>query len=260
MQAAPRSLTVVSDVVDEHARVQRRALRLEWATIAWNVVEVFVAIGLGIAAGSLALIAFGLDSVIEIWASVVVVWHVSRREQTRRRTARALGLVSLAFYALGLFLIVVSTERVISGARPDDSPIGIGYLAATVVVMFTLAHLKATVGAQLGDHPLASEARMTLLDGCLAFGILAALVARTALGWAWADALAAGVVGVLALLEGRENHIEARKLGASDIDGVGVDRIVAPPPRTEPRHGLPGSARGRPGSAPSTRDVTRRWR
>lgn len=206
------------DAVDEHARARRRALRLEWVTITWNILEVLVTIGLGIAAGSLALVAFGLDSVIEVWASAVVVWHVSHSQRTRRRTARALHLVGLAFYALGLFLLLVSTERLVSGARPDDSPIGIGYLAMTVIVMLVLARLKATTSAQLGDHPLASEARMTLLDGFLALGILTALLANAALGWWWADALTAGAIGALALLEGHKNRMEARELRAANVD------------------------------------------
>lgn len=186
-------------------------------TIAWNAVEVFVTIGLGIAARSLALVAFGLDSIIEIWASMVVLWHVSRPEQTTQRTARALRLVAGAFFSLGVFLLVVAIVRVSSGAHADSSPIGIAYLAVTVVVMLTLARLKAATGRTLGDHPLSSEARMTLLDGFLALAILAALVVNAWLGWWWADPIAAGVVGVLALIEGNDNRTEAAEMRASAV-------------------------------------------
>lgn len=182
----------------------RRGLRLEWITIAWNAAEVFVTVGMGVAAGSLALIAFGLDSLVEIFASLVVVWQLKGDQADSARVTRALRLVGVAFLVLGVFLIVVAAARVISGARPDESPIGIVYLAITVVVMLTLARLKDRTGAHLGNVTLQAEARVTYLDAVLAFGILAALAANALLGWWWADSLSAALIGVLALVEARE--------------------------------------------------------
>ena len=184
---------------------ERRAVRLEWLTVAWNAVEVFVTIGLGVAAGSLALIAFGLDSVVEIFASLVVLWQMRGDTASARRIALALRLVAGAFLVLGVILIVTALVRLLAGVEPQESPVGVAYLAATVMVMLGLARAKAALGARLGNHPLAAEARMTLLDAFLASLILLALVLNLALGWWWADALAALFVGVLAISEGREN-------------------------------------------------------
>lgn len=192
---------------------ERRAVRLEWVTVAWNAVEVFVTIGLGVAAGSLALIAFGLDSVVEIFASLVVLWQLRGDTASPRRIALALRLVAGAFLVLGVILIVTASVRLLGGVEPDESPLGIAYLAATVVVMLGLARAKGALGAQLGNHPLAAEARMTLLDGFLAGLILVALVLNLVSGWWWADALAAAFVGVLALSEGRENLQAAAEVG-----------------------------------------------
>jgi divalent metal cation (Fe/Co/Zn/Cd) transporter len=189
-------------------------VRLEWLTVAWNVAEVGITIGLGVAAGSLALVAFGLDAVVEIFASLVVLWQLRGDTASPARIARALRLVAVAFLALGLLLLVTATIRLVGGEPVKESPIGVGYLAATVVVMLSLARTKGSLGADLGNHPLAAEARMTRLDGFLAALILLALVLNLAIGWWWADALAAMSVGVLALLEARENLEEATQVAA----------------------------------------------
>lgn len=191
-----------------------RGVRLEVVTIAWNAGEVFVTVGLGIAANSLALVAFGLDSLVEIFASVVVLVHLRDPERTdTRRAARALRRVGLAFVALAVVLAASATTRLALGSRPDESPIGIGYLAATIVVMLLLARGKAAVGRSLGDHPLAAEARMTLLDAALASAVLAALALEVIGGWWWADPLAALAVATVALAEGRE-HLGIARSGS----------------------------------------------
>lgn len=195
----------------------RRAVRLEWLTIAWNVAEVFITIGLGVAAGSLALVAFGLDSLVEIWASVTVIHHL-RRDRTGsapRPPAHALRRVAAAFAVLAVFLLVAASVRLVTGARPDDSPIGIGYLAGTVLVMLALARAKAAIGRDLGDTPLSAESRMTFLDACLAASVLAALVLDATLGWWWLDPLAAMIVGGAAAVEARENFRLAAREQAS---------------------------------------------
>ena len=180
---------------------QRRALRLEFATIAWNAIEVFVTIGLGIAAGSLALIGFGLDSLVEIFASAVVLWHL-RGTADREQTQRALRLVAFAFFTLAAVLLAGAARDLLTDHRAGESPIGIAYLAVTAVVMFALAFAKRRVSADLDNHPLSHEARVTMLDGALATGILLALAANSAFDWWWADPLAAAVVAIVAISEG----------------------------------------------------------
>ncbi len=194
----------------ERDRLQKLGLRLEWGTIAWNLGEAFVTVGLGIAAGSIALIAFGLDSLIEVFASAVVVWHVRDLDDldpTRNRTA--LRLISLAFVALGVALFAGATVRLASSARPDESPWGIAYMALAAAVMLALAVAKRRVADKLDNAPLRAEAGITFLDGLLASGILLALILNAALGWWWADPLAAIAVALVALNEGREHWIEA---------------------------------------------------
>jgi divalent metal cation (Fe/Co/Zn/Cd) transporter len=178
-----------------------RAILLEYATIAWNVLEVGVTIALGVAATSLALVAFGLDSLVEIGASSAVIWQLRRRDGARAAT-RALGVVGASFFALAAVLLTGSVASLIEGRRPDDSVPGVVYLAITALVMFSLAFGKRRLARELGEHPLAHEARVTFLDGCLATGVLLALVVNLALGWWWADAIAAAAVGVAALPEG----------------------------------------------------------
>ena len=187
--------------------LRRRGLRLEYATIAWNVTEAFLTIALGIAAGSIALVAFGLDSIIEVFASSVVVWH--ERHPQGHRTRRSLQLIGASFVVLAGFLAVGAIARLAAGAVPDESPFGIAYLALTVVVMFSLARAKGATGRALDSEPLMAEARVTYLDAALAAAVLASLVLFAAFEWWWVDAVAALVVAVAALSEGRESFREA---------------------------------------------------
>jgi len=172
--------------------LRRRGVRLEWATNGWNTMEVVVTISLGVQAGSLALIAFGLDSVVEIFASTVVI----------RSVHRSLRLIAIAFWVLAGFLIVMSVRGLVRGDRPDSSPLGVGYLALTAFAMFGLARLKRTTAAEMGSEPLQAEAAMTFLDGCLSTGILVALLLNTWFGWWWTDAAAALLVAGFAINEG----------------------------------------------------------
>lgn len=196
---------------DERNRLQRLGLRLEWATIAWNLGEAMITVALGIAAGSLALIGFGGDSLIEVFASAVVVWHVRDLDHLDLggRSRTAVRLIALAFAALGVVLIVGAVQRLVSGTRPDASPWGIAYLALAATVMFVLAYAKRRIADRLDNAPLRAEAGITLLDGFLASGILVALILTAAFGWWWADPLAAVAIGLVALHEAWEHWEEA---------------------------------------------------
>jgi divalent metal cation (Fe/Co/Zn/Cd) transporter len=191
--------------------LRRRGLRLEWATNGWNALEVLVTISLGVQAGSLALIAFGLDSVVEIFASMVVIRNLrdDRHDPGDRRVHRSLRLIAVAFWVLAAFLVVISLRGLIRANRPDSSPLGVGYLTLTALTMFSLARLKRATADQLGSEPLRAEAAMTFLDGCLSTGILTALVLNAWLGWWWTDAAAALLVAGFAVNEGVEHWRES---------------------------------------------------
>lgn len=184
--------------------LRRQGVRLEWATNGWNLMEVVVTITLGVAAGSLALIAFGLDSVVEIFASTVVIRNLrdDRQDPGDRRVHRSLRLIAIAFWLLAAFLTVMSIRGLVRGDRPDSSPVGVVYLAVTALVMFGLSRLKRTTAEKMGSETLRAEAAMTFLDGCLSAGILTALVLNAEFGWWWADAAAALLVAVFAVNEG----------------------------------------------------------
>ena len=203
----------------DHTRekLEARGLRLEYATIAWNAAEMVIAIGLGIAARSLALVAFGLDTMVELFASGVVVWHLRHPgRDSDRITARALRLVSGAFFVLAVVVTVGAIWALATESTPDESPLGIGYLALTAVVMLSLGAAKRSTGRRLESEPLAAEARMSIIDAALAFGVLIGLAANVLFGWWWADPAAALLVAVAAAREGFENLEEASELSPTD--------------------------------------------
>lgn len=204
-------------MTDERSALQRRAIRLEYATIIWNVGEAVLTISLGIAAGSLALVGFGTDSIIEVFASLVVVWHIApgHAVDEPRRTERALRLVAVAFAVLAIVLIAVSIRDLATGREPGESMFGIVYLAVTALVMFGLAVAKRRTADALDSAPLRSEAAVTFLDGTLAAATMFGLVLHAVFGLWWADAAAALLVGFAAANEAREAWSEAETYRAA---------------------------------------------
>lgn len=191
----------------------RRAVRLQYTTILWNVGEALITLALGITAGSLALIGFGSDSLIEIFASLVVLWHL-RGEAHRHRTGRALRLVGAAFVLLALTLGAFAVRDLWMGRVPEESWPGIVFMAVTAGVMFWLAFAKRRAAFDLSSEPFRAEAEMSFLDGLLSLGTLGGLLLNAVLGWWWADPLAGILIAGIALREARENFEEASQVTA----------------------------------------------
>ena len=187
---------------DDRARLLRRGFALEWITLGWNLVGVGVLAVAAVAARSVALAGFGLDSLIEIGASTVVIWQLSGGGEERQR--RALRLIGVAFVGLALYLAVQSAWVLASGHHAGHSPVGIAWTAITAAVMFSLAYGKDRTGAALENRVLRTEGRVTLIDGILAAAVLLGLVLNAAAGWWWADPLAAYVLAYYAAREARE--------------------------------------------------------
>ncbi|HVW46769.1 MAG TPA: hypothetical protein VHA76_06940, partial [Solirubrobacterales bacterium] len=162
---------------DRPARSQllRRGIRLEAMTLGWNLVGVFVVLFAAFAAGSVALASFGLDSAIEILASTVVIWHL-RDAADGRRERRALSVIGWAFVGLAIYVTAQAAYTLIAGDRPHHSALGIGWTAATFVVMLVLAAAKGRVGRALGNVTLETESRVTVIDAYLAGAVLVGLV------------------------------------------------------------------------------------
>jgi divalent metal cation (Fe/Co/Zn/Cd) transporter len=179
----------------------RRGLTLEYLTLGWNVVGTGVSILAALAAGSVALAGFGLDSLIEIGASTVVIWQLNQRDRTRER--RALRLIGGAFIALALYIAAQATYTLIAAQHPHESLLGIAWTAVTCLVMLALAAGKARTGGALENPVLLTEGRVTLIDGYLAGAILSGLALNAASGWWWADPLAGLVIVFYGLREGR---------------------------------------------------------
>lgn len=183
------------------AALLRRGFALEYATLAWNVVGVAVLAIAATGSRSVALIGFGLDSLIEIGTSAVVVWELSGKGADRQR--RALYLIGWSFTALAFYLAVQSTVALASGHRAEHSTLGIVWTAVTAAVMFALAAGKTRTGAALDNPVLRTEGRVTLIDGLLAAAVLLGLVLGAALGWWWADPIAGYVLVYYAAKEAR---------------------------------------------------------
>ncbi len=184
------------------AALLRRGFVLEYVTLGWNVAGIIILAIAAVSARSVALAGFGLDSLIEIGASTVVVWELSGAGQERQR--RGLRLIGYAFTALALYLLVQSTLVLATGYHPGHSLLGIIWTAVTAVAMFALAAGKATTGRALGNPVLRTEGRVTMIDGILALAVLLGLDLNAALGWWWADPAAGYVLVYYAAREATE--------------------------------------------------------
>ncbi len=185
------------------ARLVRRALRLEYFTITWNVIEGMVAIGAGIAAGSIALVGFGFDSSIEGFAASVVVWQL-RGAQHEEREQRALRLIAVTFFILAGYVVFESVRDLVTNSEPETSTIGIAVAIVSLIVMPTLGFAKKRVAEQMGSQVMRADAAETFLCAWLSVILLAGLVLNATVGWWWAAPLAALGIAALAIREGRE--------------------------------------------------------
>lgn len=187
---------------DEHDRLTRRGLWLEYASMAWMTVEAAVAITAGIAASSIALIAFGLDSVIEFAAAVIVVSQL--RSGNGQREQRAVQVVGVTFFLLAAYLVIESIGDLIGQARPGSSAAGMIVAAAALLVMPLLALAKQRTGQALDNQTLITDAAESKLCALTSGAALLGVGLNAWLGWWWADPAAALVIAALAVREGLE--------------------------------------------------------
>jgi divalent metal cation (Fe/Co/Zn/Cd) transporter len=179
---------------------------LAWAGITWHLVEFAIALGAGIAAGSIALVGFGADSLIEALAGVVVVWlFTGRRLGSQAAERRAQQLVAASFVVLALYVAVESIRTLAVGHHPDPSWVGIGLAAFTAPTMPLLATVKRRIGRSLHSAATVKEASQTQLCAYLSVALLVGLLANALAGWWWADPAAAFVIAGVAAKEGRES-------------------------------------------------------
>jgi divalent metal cation (Fe/Co/Zn/Cd) transporter len=186
------------------ARLRRRGFWLEYATMAWMVAEAAVAITAGLIAASIALVGFGLDSVIELLSAVIVIWQLRGEVAGQDRETRAVRLIGLTFFALAAYLTVQSVSDLATAARPGQSLLGLAVTAAALVVMPVLALAKRRTGQALGNRTLVADSAETAFCAFTSAAALLGVGLNAWLGWWWADPAAALVIAALAVKEGIE--------------------------------------------------------
>ena len=170
----------------------RYGLRLEYMTLAWNVIGIAILVYAIYNAKSVALVGFGLDSLIEIGASMVVIWELTGTNKNREKTA--LRLIAGAFFSLALYILFQSVRTLFLHICPDTSSVGMLWLVLTFIVMVLLARAKRKAGEQLSNPVLLTEGQVTLVDAYLAFCVLVGLALNALWSWWWADPLAGLVI------------------------------------------------------------------
>ena len=191
---------------EQRAQLQRRARLLAWGGNAWHLVEFGIAVGAGIAAGSIALIGFGADSLIEAFAGLVVVWlFTGRRLGSATAERRSQQMIAVSFFVLAAYVGIESVRDLISGHHPGVSWVGIGLASFTAPTMPLLARAKRNVGRQLNSSATVKEGAQNMLCAYLSLALLAGLLANALVGWWWADPAAALAIAGVALKEGRES-------------------------------------------------------
>src|SRR3954451_9079174 len=200
--------TVPLLVIEDPARLrlERRAKLLAWVGGGWHGIEAAIAVGAGLAAGSIALVGFGADSLIEAVAGFVVLWlFTGARRGSAHAERRAQQLIAISFYLLAAYVAVESVLTLAGGDHPGVSWVGIGLAAFTAATMPPLAIAKARVGEALHSSATKSEGRQNMLCAYLSVGLLVGLGGNALLGLWWLDPAVALLISVVAVHEGRES-------------------------------------------------------
>jgi divalent metal cation (Fe/Co/Zn/Cd) transporter len=186
----------------DRTRWRRTARVLAWATIAWNSLEAIVAIASGAEARSIALVGFGLNSIVEVGSALVVVWQFSGADVEREQ--RALKLIAGSFFVFAAYVTGQAIWDLVERSAPSESVPGIVLAALSLMVMPVLAIAKRRVGRRMSSRTVVADGGQTMLCSYLSAVLLVGLVANATLGWWWADPIAALVIAALAVREGRE--------------------------------------------------------
>ncbi len=194
----------MATAVADRYQLERRARTLAWVGNAWHLIEFAIALAAGIAASSVALVAFGIDSLIELAAGGVIIWlFTGGRGASHNAERRAQQMIAVSFYGLALY-VVIGSLHAFSGAHPEASWVGIGLALVTAPTMPILAHAKRRVGQRLGSRATQSEGQQNMLCAYLSVALLVGLAANALFGFWWADPLAGLVIAAAAVREGRE--------------------------------------------------------
>ncbi|MCR1784029.1 cation transporter [Nocardioides carbamazepini] len=188
---------------DRRRRLVRRAQLLATASVAYNVVEAVIAVSAGLVAGSVALVGFGLDSVVEVSSGLIILWQF-RHPLPESRERRALRLMAFSFFALAAYVGVESMRALAGGHDPDMSTVGIALAAASLAIMPFLSWAQRRTGKGLGSNAVVADSTQTLLCTYLSAVLLAGLLLNATLGWSWADPVAGLVIAAVAVREGRQ--------------------------------------------------------
>lgn len=206
-----------------NTNLQKRGIRLEQFTIAYNVIEGFVAVTAGLVAGFVSLIGFGVDSGIEVFSAVLVLTRLTAQFRSNEidevKERRALKLIGVSFFVLAGYVIIESVRRLLINSMPEVSEVGIGLTLASVLIMPWLAHQKISTGKALQSRLLMADAMETRLCAWLSVSTLAGLITFAIFGWNWVDSIASLVVAWFAITEGREAW--AGELVCDDCDCIG---------------------------------------
>jgi divalent metal cation (Fe/Co/Zn/Cd) transporter len=228
----------------DRQRLGRRAQLLAGASVTYNAVEAVIAIAAGLAASSIALVGFGLDSVVEMSSALIILWQF-RRRMPEARERQALRLIALSFFALAGYVTFESLRALLGTGEPEPSPIGIGLAVASLAVMPFLSWAQRRTGRALGSATVVADSTQTLLCTYLSAVLLAGLVLNATLGWTWADPIAGLVIAGVALKEGLEAWLgDACGCGPTGIPAAGesdscgcsadcADTCCAPPATTD---------------------------
>jgi divalent metal cation (Fe/Co/Zn/Cd) transporter len=187
-------------------RLERQARRLAWGGIGYHFLEAAVAVGAGVAAGSIALVGFGADSLIESFAGLIVVWlFTGARAGSHAAERRAQQLIALSFFVLAAYVCIESVRSLVGAHEPDPSWVGIGLALFTAATMPLLAAWKRRIGHRLNSSAAVKEASQTQLCAYLSLALLLGLGANALAGLWWMDPAAALFIAAVAVKEGRES-------------------------------------------------------
>jgi divalent metal cation (Fe/Co/Zn/Cd) transporter len=194
-------MSLITIGTTDRRRLGRRAQWLAAASVTYNAIEAAVAISAGAVSGSVALVGFGLDSIVEVASGLIILWQF-RHPLPETRERRALRLIALSFFGLAAYVTVESVRALAGRSEPDASPVGIGLAVASLLVMPVLSAAQRRTGKALGSNAVVADGTQTLLCTYLSAVLLVGLVLNATVGWFWADSVAGLVIAAVAVREG----------------------------------------------------------